>query len=45
MAVSSRTVTPERAENPDDFETLQTLVIFCGVGLVLSLLLAANGWI
>jgi hypothetical protein len=45
MAVSSRAVSPARSENADDLETLQTLVIFCGVGLLLSLLLAANGWL
>jgi hypothetical protein len=45
MPVSTRAVSPARSENPGDFQTLQTLVIFCGVGLVLSLLLAANGWI
>jgi hypothetical protein len=26
-----------------DIETLKTIAIFCGVGLVLSLLLATNG--
>ena len=45
MAVSSRAASPARSENPGDFQTLRTLVIFCGVGLLLSLLLAANGWI
>ena len=45
MAVSSRTVAPARAETPEDAETLQILVVFCGTGLVLSLFLAANGWI
>jgi hypothetical protein len=34
-----------RSENSNDFGTLQTLVILCGVGLVFSTLLAANGWI
>jgi hypothetical protein len=45
MTVSSRTVSPARAENPEDVETLLILIVFCGVGLVLSLFLAANGWI
>lgn len=45
MAVSSRTVSSARAENPGDVETLQILVVFCGIGLVLSLFFAANGWI
>jgi len=33
-----------RSEQPDDLETLKILTIFCSVGLVLSLLLTANGW-
>ena len=45
MTVSSRTVSPARAENPEDVGTLPILVVFCGIGLVLSLLLAAYGWI
>ena len=45
MPVSTRAVSRARSENPDDLETLQTLAIFCGVGLVLSLRLTANGWI
>jgi hypothetical protein len=45
MAVGSRTVSPVRAKTPEDVETLQILVVFCGVGLVLSLFLAANGWL
>ena len=45
MAVSSRTVSPARAENPEDVETLPILIVFSGIGLVLSLLLAVNGWI
>lgn len=44
MAASSKVVSPARAENSDDLATLQTLVIFCGAGLLLSLTLAANGW-
>ncbi len=28
---------------PVDVETLKTIVMFCGAGLVVSLLLAANG--
>ncbi len=31
MILSSRTISPVRAENPDDVATLQTLVIFCAV--------------
>jgi hypothetical protein len=45
MAVSSKSLSPTRSENLDDIETLQTLVIFSGAGLLLSLLLAMNGWI
>jgi hypothetical protein len=45
MAVSSKSLSPARSENLDDIETLQTLVIFSGAGLLLSLLLAINGWI
>jgi hypothetical protein len=45
MPSSTRAVSLARSEHQDDLETLQTLAIFCGVGLVLSLLLAANGWI
>ena len=43
MAVSSKSLLA-RSENLDDFETFQTFVIFCGAGLLLSLLLAINGW-
>lgn len=45
MAVSSRSLSPARAHDKGDIGTLQTLVIFCGVGLLLSLFSAANGWI
>jgi hypothetical protein len=45
MTVSSRTVSPARAETPEDVETFQILVVFSGMGLVLSLFLAAIGWI
>jgi hypothetical protein len=45
MTVCSRALSPARSENPDDVETLQTLGIFCGAGLLLSLLLAMSGWI
>jgi hypothetical protein len=41
MAVSSSAVSPARSEKLDDFETLQTLVVFSGVGLLLTV----NGWI
>jgi hypothetical protein len=44
MAVSSKSLSPAHSENLDDIETLQTLVIFSGAGLLLSLLLAMNGW-
>jgi hypothetical protein len=33
------------APDGSDAETLKLLVIFCGIGLLLSLLLAAIGWI
>jgi hypothetical protein len=33
-----------RSENPNDLETLQILAIFCGIGLVTSLLFITNGW-
>jgi hypothetical protein len=45
MAVNSRVLSPPRSANADDLETLQILVIFCGLGLLLSLLLAIKGWI
>jgi hypothetical protein len=45
MGVNSRVLSPARSEALGDFETLQTIVIFCGVGLVASLLLALNGWV
>jgi hypothetical protein len=44
MAVSSEPPRPH-AENLGDVETLRILVVFGGIGLVLSLFLAANGWI
>jgi hypothetical protein len=44
MTVSSKSL-PARSEQLDDLETLQTLGIFCGAGLLLSLLLAMNGWV
>ena len=34
-----------RRETRNDVETLQALGIFCGAGLLLSLLLAMKGWI
>jgi hypothetical protein len=43
MTVSSKSL-PARSEHLDDFEMLQTLGIFCGAGLLLSLLLAMGGW-
>ena len=45
MPIGLIAVERARSETPNDFGTLQTLVIFCGVGLVFSTLLAANGWI
>jgi hypothetical protein len=38
MAANSRSLSPTRSDDKDDVETLQTLAIFCGVGLLLSLL-------
>jgi hypothetical protein len=34
-----------RSESRNDLGTLQTLVMFCPIGQVLSTFLAANGWI
>ena len=31
------------SENKADIETVKTLVVFCGAGLLVSLLLAMNG--
>ena len=45
MPINPIAVGRARFENPNDFGTLQTLAIFCGVGLVFSTFLAANGWI
>jgi hypothetical protein len=45
MTVNSRALSPARSENTSDIETLQTLFIFCGGGLLLSLLPALSGWI
>jgi hypothetical protein len=45
MIFGSRTLSPARVEKAADVETLQALAIFCGTGLLLSLLLALNGWI
>lgn len=45
MIARTSVLSPAQAENLADFETLRTLVIFCGAGLLLSLLLAVNGWI
>jgi hypothetical protein len=44
MIVGSRTLLPARDEKADDVETFRALVIFCGTGLLLSLVLALNGW-
>jgi hypothetical protein len=44
MTVGSKSLAPTRSENLDDIETLQTLLIFCGAGLLLSWLLAMSGW-
>ena len=43
MTLGSRSLSPARAEDPDEVATLQTLGIFCGAGLLLSLLLAMSG--
>ena len=43
MPIGLIAVEQARSENANDFGTLRTLVIFCGVGLVFSTLLAANG--
>lgn len=45
MIFGSRTVPTPRAENLGNVETLQTLGIFSGAGMLLSLLLAMGGWI
>jgi hypothetical protein len=45
MIFVSRTLSPARVEEAADVETLQALVVFCSTGLLLSLLLALNGWI
>lgn len=45
MAVNAKVLSPPRSENADDIATLQVLGIFCGIGLLLSLFLALNGWI
>ena len=45
MIFGSRTLSSARVEEATDVETLRTLVTFCGAGLLLSLLLALNGWI
>lgn len=45
MIFSSKTLSLSRAETPRELENLQTIVIFCGAGLLLSLLLAMNSWI
>jgi hypothetical protein len=44
MTVSSKSL-PARSEHLDDFETLQTLAMFSGAGLLLALLLAMSGWL
>jgi hypothetical protein len=38
MRVDSKTLSPARLEKAEDVETLKTLGIFCGAGLLLSLL-------
>jgi hypothetical protein len=48
MTAIEKAISNARARSPasgtqDDVETLKTLVIFCGIGLVVSLLLAAMG--
>jgi hypothetical protein len=45
MSVGSKTLSPARPEKAADVETLQTLGMFSGAGLLLSLLLAMSGWV
>lgn len=45
MTIGSKTLSPARPEKAADVATLQTLGIFCGAGLLLSLLLAMSGWV
>jgi hypothetical protein len=45
MIFSLKTLSFPSAESPRDLETLQTIVIFCGTGLLLSLLFAMNSWV
>ena len=45
MRVDSRTLSRTRLEGLADVETLHALGIFCGAGLLLSLLLAMGGWV
>jgi hypothetical protein len=45
MTVDSKTFSRTRLEKPADAETVQTLGIFCGAGLLLSLLVAMSGWV
>jgi hypothetical protein len=44
VSVVSRTLARARLERAADVATLQTLGIFSCAGLLLSLLLAINGW-
>lgn len=44
MIVGSRALSRVRLQETDDVETLQTLVIFSGAGLLLSLVFALLGW-
>ena len=44
MRVDSITLSRARLEGAADVETLQTIGIFGGAGLLLSLLLAISGW-
>ena len=43
MAVVARVLSRSFPATQIDVETLKTIVMFCGIGLVVSLLLAANG--
>jgi hypothetical protein len=45
MRVSTRTLSPARLESAAGVETLQTLGILSGAGLLLSLLLVLSGWL
>jgi hypothetical protein len=43
MAAIARVLSRAFPGNQVDIETVKTILMFCGVGLVVSLLLASNG--